>query len=537
MRIALVAKTFDWTWSVGDIARFAAALGWSAPIPDDDDPSVIYVATDLEHEDPVAMFGIDEDGEIILGAIFLANLPLRRPAAALADTVSALLPHWGPSTAPAHGDGTGAAWVLPRVVLKVSGGETVELVLQNPARWQAPERERLREITVEHERAGEEFLEQLSTVIGSNLGERLGAENGRSKLRGTLSAFSRRAGRGTWSRRDIDDLYEAFRARPEDMRDGSLMATHDSGLGLIAAKTYDYQERYGYGEYCELRLVAFVPPETSDSFYRRALEICVERLGDPHLVGGPNAFALWRFEHDTIKLTRTLDSDARLHVSLKPTEPSTWEQNKNPQWDPEFEPEDLWRGVADIQESGPALAGMLFSPGDDAEDWSELYKTLRAVFASLAADVPVLHRYTSDIAWSIAEAGEAGFLARGRFAPDGCTVETTIHGQPRLHRLPPGSANGIEVAELTMDAVEAANLTSPEELRYTVRATQPPHQIMDAHFGLEEADDDADLSPSQWRGRPQVEHAYVKSETTFELVDGELHEISHTDFDPPRRAR
>ncbi|MRH86702.1 hypothetical protein GFY24_04330 [Nocardia sp. SYP-A9097] len=537
LRIALAAAEFDWTWSARDITRFAAAVGWSEPAPDDEDSSVIYVVTDLDHEDPIAMFGIDEHGEIILATVLLANLPLRRPAAALADTVAALLPHLGPSASPAHDDGTGAAWVRPRVVLKVSGGETVELVLQNPARWHAPEQERLREITSEHERAGEEFLEHLNTVIGSNLGDRLGSESGRSKLRDTLNVFGRRSGRGIWSQRDIDDLYEAFRARPDDMGEGSLMAVHESGLGLIAAKTYENQERYGYGEYCELRYVAFVPPETADSFYRRALAVCVERLGDPHMVGGPNAFALWRFEDDTIKLTRTLDSDARLHVSLKPTQPSDWEQRVNPQSDPEFEPPDLWRGVPDTQYSGPALAGLLFSPGEDADDWMELYKMLRAVFASLAADVPVLHRYTSDISWSIAEADEAGFLARGQFSPDGCTVETMIHGRTHTQRFPPGGSNGIEMAELTMDAVEAANLNSPADLRYSARATQAPHQIMDAHFGLEEADDDAGLSPSQWRGRPQVEHAYVKSETTYEIVDGELHEISRVDFDPPKRAR
>ncbi|MFE1592620.1 DUF6301 family protein [Nocardia sp. NPDC058705] len=525
MRVATAAAAFDWTWSAGDIARFAASLGWGEPGFDDEDPSVIMMVTDLAHGDNVAMFGIDDDGEISLGAVFLAELPSRRTKAALAEVVAHMVRSWGPPTSPAQADGSGAAWVLPRVVVKVSGGKTVELTVQNPARWQAPQPEQDQYSVEELATAGSGFLEYLLTVIGANLGDRLEAENERSKLR---KVFGRRSRRGTWSRRDIDEILRTFPTPPKPMGEGSLMASHDDKVGLIAAKTYDDQQQYGYGEFCEVRLFEFVPPAAADIVYARALRICIERLGDPHLVGGPNAFAMWRFDHDTIKLTRTQNSDSRLQVSRKPSEPSEWEQSANPYWDPDMEPQDIWRAVSDLQYSGEALEGILFDPGDKAKNWGELYTMLCAAFGSLAADVPLLHTYTSDITWSIIEAGKPGFLARGQFSADGCSVETMIRGQAQQHGFAPGRLSGIEVAELVMDAVEAANLRTPDNLRYTAATTQPPREIWDVNFGVPEDFDDSELSPTQ---------AYFKSETTYEMIDGELIEISHTDYDPPRRAR
>ncbi|MGW4635054.1 DUF6301 family protein [Nocardia sp. NPDC004415] len=523
MRVATAAAAFDWTWSAGDIARFAASLGWGTPGFDDEDPSVIMMVTDLAHEDNVAVFGIDDDGEISLGAVFLAELPSRRTKAALAEVVAQMVPLLGPPTSPAQADGSGAAWMLPRVVVKVSAGETVELTVQNPARWQAPRSEQEWYGAGELATAGSGFLEYLPTVISANPGDRLMAENERSKLRKVFG----RSRRGTWSRRDVDEILRAFPSRPKPMADGSLMAVHDDRVGLIAAKTYDDQQQYGYGDFCEVRLFEFVPPATADIVYARVLRICVERLGDPHLVGGPNAFAMWRLGDDTIKLTRTQHSDSRLHLSRKPSEPSEWEQSACPHWDPEMEPQDIWRAVPDLQYSGEALEGILFDPGDKAENWGELYRMLCAAFGSLAEDIPLLHTYTSDITWSIIEAGKPGFLARGQFSADGCSVETMIRGRAQRHGFAPGGPSGIEVAELVMDAVEAANLGSPGNLRYTAATTQPPREIFDVNFGVSEDFDETELSPT---------HAYLESETTYEMVDGELIEISHTDYDPPRRA-
>ncbi|MFE3188096.1 hypothetical protein ACFXHA_03750 [Nocardia sp. NPDC059240] len=287
------------------------------------------------------------------------------------------------------------------------------------------------------QRAGEGFLEHVPTVVGSRIGANLGTAGERSTLRDALRR-GRRSGRGIWSRADIDGVFKAFGAVPDEAATGDLMHVHPNVVGLIASKTEDHRLRYGYGEYRQLRLVQIVPPEAADPGYRRALAICAERLG--------------------------------------------------------------------------------------------------AVFGSLAADVPLLHRHTSDVAWTIGAWGEPGFLARGRFSPDGCTVETSIHGQTHVHRLAPGRPSGVEVAELTMGAIEAARLNSPGDLHYTARATQPPRQVTDASFGLRAAPAAPDLDRSAWRGRPKVVHAYIKSETIYDWIDGELHEVSHTDFDPPKRA-
>ncbi|MGW4249237.1 hypothetical protein, partial [Nocardia sp. NPDC004722] len=295
--------------------------------------------------------------------------------------------------------------------------------------------------------------------------------------------------------------------------------------------TADRQLGYGYGEYSELRLVQIVPPEAADPGFRRALELCAGRLGDPQVVGGPNVFALWRSESDTVELTRLRGSESRLQVTLKPTQPF----DRQRQHDPAFIPGELWRAVTDSRSAGPVLSGRPFVPGEDAQDWGQLYRRLCAVFDSLAADVALLHRYTSDIAWSVGAWGEPGFLARGHFSPEGCTVETMSNGRPQQHRLPPGGPHGVEAAKLTVDAL-AATRFSPRDLHYSTRATQPPRQLTDADFGLRKAPAAPDLDRSQWRGRPKMVHAYIKSETTYDWIDGELHEVSHTDFDPPRRA-
>lgn len=335
MRIASAAAEFGWTWAVGDVARFAAWVGWGTPTPDEDDPSVLYVTTNLDHGDPVAMFGADEHGEITAVAILLAAMPLHRPADALADTVAAMLGYCGPSVGPAHEDGTGAVWVLPQVVIKVAGGETVELILQNPARWNAPPPQRPRVNTRELERAGEGFLEHLESVIASNLGDRLEDLRQRSGLSAVLA---RRSLRGIWSRRDIDSVFKAFRLRPEQVDDGSLMAVYPQGPSLIAGRTPDRRQRYGYGEFFEVRLLEFVPPETVDRVYVWALERCIDRLGDPHQVGESNEFALWRLEHDTVRLTRGPNSESPLQVSVAPTLPSEREQHRGPHREPVIEP-------------------------------------------------------------------------------------------------------------------------------------------------------------------------------------------------------
>ncbi|GAB2536951.1 hypothetical protein [Nocardia heshunensis] len=379
---------------------------------------------------------------------------------------------------------------------------------------------------------GAGFLEHLLTVVGSNPG----AAGSRSALRGVLKR-GRRSGPESWSRRDIDGIFKAFRGEPEETADGNLMHVHPGGAGLIAFKTDDVRQPYGYGEFSELRLVQIVPPEVADPAYRRALQLCVERLGDPHLVGGPNAFALWRFEDDTIELARLQGSECRLQLTREPTQPSERHRQNEPRPEPELEPEILWRAVPDRQYSGPALAGRAFSPGRNADDPGQLYRTLGAVFGSLAADVPLLHRYTSDIAWSIGIWGEPGFLARGQFSFDGCAVETTIHGRTQSHRLAPGYPSGVEVAASVMDAIGGADVKSLRDLHYSASATEQPRQVTDTHFGLQQAPAAPDLDRSQWRGRPKVVHAYIQSETTYDWIDGELHEVSHTEFDPPKRAR
>lgn len=300
-----------------------------------------------------------------------------------------------------------------------------------------------------------------------------------------------------WSRADLDRALAEGSWETCEYDSGSLKADRD-GWCWMASGCAQWEREY-FGEFKKLtvkRRVAAsrVAASTTGEEYRQLLAAAVEVLGPPGIVGGPDAVARWRRPDVTMTVSRRIFcGKGEVKLSIVPTEPTEDNEYLMARGDPTYEPSEHWY-VRPVPGSAndKALNGMMFYPHPSVADWAELRERLRTLFGSLAADLPVLRPYVSDIVWVLAHLN-GDWLAQGWFNPDEVHLELAPSGT-KLD-LPPGLDNGVQVAEATVEALRTA-AGSPSELRYEAFATGRQIAYLDG-FGLTHVENRSETPPDR----------------------------------------
>ncbi|WP_433725916.1 hypothetical protein ACQP0C_31695 [Nocardia sp. CA-129566] len=131
---------------------------------------------------------------------------------------------------------------------------------------------------------------------------------------------------------------------------------------------------------------------------------------------------------------------------------------------------------------------MWFPSDPKATDWESFDRNVQRLFASLAADLPMLHPHATGIVWVIVPADEQGFVAQGWFEATRSRVETIEGGEIVFRDFPPGVAAAEEINAITRAAVRVAAET-PNGLRYYAFGTAKPQRLMDVRLGLADSVD------------------------------------------------
>ncbi|GAB2539887.1 hypothetical protein GCM10027167_50870 [Nocardia heshunensis] len=507
LEIARAAAEFEWSWTAQDVGRFAWQVGWSTPQgaqtrgSESGDVFLTY-RTGLRVSTPEVTFVVGADGALELAWLQVTDERPQRygpvPQDVFEEFVNRFRSVFGeptersvdPLVVPS------VIWALPHVLIQLVRGDSVDLRLVNPVHRREPaaadraETDQWADLS-ERARAGTEFADRIAIVLAADFGRGFGprrvpGSGPEAQPRPQQRQEFGRGGTGSWSRAEILQLCRDLGWAAEEQSYG-IHADGPPHLTVLAGATAEYQKRYDYGEYSSVLLVQYLPDEAADDAYRAALRECVRLLGTPHLVGGPDAFAKWRYTDTTIELTRDRGDSADITLTVLPTHAAEWEEGRNQEYGEYGEDwvGHLWELQPDTGLTA-ALGGSMHYPEPDAEDWDELGWNLEQIFTSLAMDLPVLDPYGTEVAWAIKQVGAADGLARGWFSPTGCMLELMRGGRWEQRMYPAGADSGRKIAELTIAALRDSAAKSPGDLEVKAEATQPPQLVSHVRFGIGE---------------------------------------------------
>ncbi|MTE17220.1 DUF6301 family protein [Nocardia aurantiaca] len=143
VEIARAARSFDWMWAAGDGARFAAAVGWSAPERiETTDEHALFSRTAMRVWDPSAIFWHGENGlwqvhvNVSDSPDHFAPVHAELLAAAADSVRAAITEVWGAPTLAMIGADRGVAWEFDGLAIGITTArKTVELMVVS-SRWQ-----------------------------------------------------------------------------------------------------------------------------------------------------------------------------------------------------------------------------------------------------------------------------------------------------------------------------------------------------------------------------------------------------------------
>jgi hypothetical protein len=287
----------------------------------------------------------------------------------------------------------------------------------------------------------------------------------------TLEAV--RAGVGGWSNAEVEAV---FAGRGWDFTDRDRYGTVKAVSGAVRVTAYG--GRKGDTDFTRIDVDESVPLAESGSRFRAALAAAVAVLGDPPLVGGPGAFARWRGKPLTVIVShRALRTTARVRLTVTPTDAIEREEYSHSNYTPGWTPDYRWTTMPDTDApANAALGGMMTYPYPPAETLDQLGSDLRELFASFAADLPLLHPYASDASFRIFGAHGA-WLADGVFTHERASVAVGSANAPRETFALDGPATGATIATRVMDALRAAGITSPDQLSGSVWSATPAERL------------------------------------------------------------
>ncbi|MGW4117664.1 hypothetical protein [Nocardia sp. NPDC004711] len=266
----------------------------------------------------------------------------------------------------------------------------------------------------------------------------------------------------TWSRTEIDGVY----AKLGWESTGDAAALTAEGAALVAVETPRSitAPGFGYGEIKQLLLSYPCPPALVDHVFTTALAECIGVLGEPDLVGGPGALAIWLRPDDIVTLGRSIRP---LEVSLRiePRGPRTVEREFDWEYDEDHQPAECWLAWPD--EARRTEIGALGYKEPDALTLDELDDHIDRLFLSLAVDLPVLHPLVPHAIWVLTLADEPEWVAQGFFASNAQSrLEVREDGGVRGQMFNHGVASARQIAAETKAAIRRSGAKYPSDLRF-----------------------------------------------------------------------
>ncbi|MFC8936256.1 DUF6301 family protein [Rhodococcus sp. NPDC057135] len=444
MRVAREAEQFEWSWSASNIEQLQSLL---APIKLSGAKMRFAPSTELD-----------------IVRVFIADIPLHSVDDAEREALRTgfaalrmdLIEAWGEPDSDIDGDTRSLVWVLAQVVVQLNcRTHSVSYLLFRPdAHRSAEAARRARQEQDEQRTDFAPFLAVLPHIANAHL--------------------------RSWSRSDLDSLFEAV-GWPIDISNEDLVAEQNGDAvqaSLHASRTEEYMDadRWGFGEYRELRLSQRLSSRVMPEAYAAALRSCVELLGPPPVVGGPDAQAIWR----GAKVTYTLStSGSGLQFAATPTEAVEGREYWESKWDEDWESPLRWLVTTGAD-------GVRFGTRDwwvherPAETWSMLDDYITELFPSLAGDLALLAPYATGVVWVLRVADEPGPFVQGWFADDGAGLGIHLPGaEPVVRSYPPSFESGRRIAAETTAALRKFGVASPTDLEMEAWAPWGTTQALD----------------------------------------------------------
>lgn len=450
MRVARGVERFEWSWSASDIEQLQSLL---API--ELRGSKVHSATTTELDVVI----IDIAGISNNSVDDAERDALRTGFAALRmDLIEA----WSEPDSDIYGETGSLVWVLPQVVVELH-------CLTDGAYYRLLSPEAHRSVETWRERDEQRtdfapFLAVLPRIANAHL--------------------------GSWSRSDLDPLFEAV-GWPIDISEGRLfredLVAELNGdavrASLHASRTEDYMDadRWGFGEYWRLTLRQSLSWRVVPEAYAAALRSCVELLGPPPVVGGPNAQAIWRGANVTYTLS---NSGGGLSFTATPTESVEGLEYWEWKWGDDWNPPESWRVTTGAD-------GVRFGTRDwwvperRAVTWSMLDDYIAELFPSLARDLALLAPYATGVLWGFRVAEEPGIFIRGWFSDEGAGLEIHLPGaEPFERSYPPAFQSGRRIAAETTAALRKFGVESPTDLEMMAMAPRGTQKLDTIRLGF-----------------------------------------------------
>jgi hypothetical protein len=303
---------------------------------------------------------------------------------------------------------------------------------------------------------------------------------------------------GDWSQDAIEHLVSGLGWRIDDDASiqGFSIGFSTGWLGLAAMNLSDeYDEQFGFGECVSVFMSPIVSGGQFGGEYRTAMATVTAVLGPPAMVSGPGTGALWRLPDRYVELHGSLRAGTgKLSLSVMPRDPLEEREFHEASRNGDFDPQHLWAAFPDTD--GPVfetVADMVVHGRRLAADWDQLATGVRAVFGSLAVDVPLLAPYLRRVMWRIAPRDSpAGRYAQGWFTDHECHLEapgadlptTAKNGITGLTLDSGAEATGERIAEVTMTAIRAWGLAGPGDLTCRAWTTRLGSRLVVFGVGL-----------------------------------------------------
>ncbi|MGV9835593.1 hypothetical protein ACWDUL_15560 [Nocardia niigatensis] len=270
---------------------------------------------------------------------------------------------------------------------------------------------------------------------------------------------------GDWSRTEIGDVFPKLAWEPTDATGAFISATAEGARLDAVETTYSITAPgFGYGEIKQLRLVYPCGSGVVDHLFTTALAECVRVLGEPDLVGGPGALAIWFRADDIVTLGRSI-RPIQLSLRVEPRGPRMVEREFGWEYDEDHRPAECWLAWPD--ESRRTEVGVLGYKEPDAVTLDELDDHIDRLFLSLAVDLPVLHPLVPHAIWVLTLADEPEWVAQGFFASNAQSrLEVRDEGGVRGQMFNHGVAAARQIADETKAAIRRSGAKYPSDLRF-----------------------------------------------------------------------
>ncbi|MEV6103046.1 DUF6301 family protein [Nocardia sp. NPDC051981] len=406
--IVRLAASFDWSWSEGDLDTFCETAGWTI---DSRRRSGASVTTDLAHD--------RSDGEVLIHDNLINDIhffasdvvvesvaePDQVTRSQFLQLAELLIMHLG---SPVPGEPASIVdrlrWDLPKLVVIASfTPDAIHMRLRNPKAQQDDDDWDAHLIDSAYRGADRLSAaeQELESWWRETWGRRVDLRS-RGKALGLLSA----ADFGSWSESHV--VYAMSKVThsmnwPAPEQDAVSFFTDNGDSQLVALRSDEDGDKFGFGEYQLIELTFSIDETDRDAVFVTALDECVQLLGVPDLVGGPEAQAIWRRGATITTLGRGL-RPATMWLRIEPMAPRDAAARAAREYGCSWlawPDESNRRDVGIIGEKEPVIA-----------DFAQFETGMDRLFESLTWDLPPLHPYATYVIWQLTSAEHTDWIAQ-----------------------------------------------------------------------------------------------------------------------------